>query len=489
MRQTLHLRLWGQTKAMTRSVYDHRFTVIEAGHGVGKSYTLAGLVCWWMSTHNPAIAITLAPTWSQVRGILWRHIRSMHQKHFLLGEVLESPNWRIDADRFAIGLSPRKNTQTDVQALQGFHGPNLLVVMDEAALLPPVFWEAATSLVTGEEDRMIALGQPLDQSGPFWRACHASHWHHLSISCFDHPNVRAGENLYAGAVTRTWIEERISDGWAMPCGPEIPGAFEIPYAPGRFVLPDPIFFSRVLGIAPEEAEDQLIKMAGIMAAQAVWMDMKPSEDEPIVLGLDPARFGAAKSALCCRHGKKVLWIRYRSQRDSLQLAAWVRETVEETHAKDVFIDSIGIGAGVVDQARVDAATHGFVVHAINFAEAATQTDRYANKRAECWWRVREAIRNEELGLPPDHILEKDLQIVKYTVRRKVEIEGKDEIMKRLGRSPDAGDALALTYALPMLGNSPPIDTTPAQSRWIVDEIPAEDSRWRRFEHGERPFGR
>ena len=460
----LRLKLWVKQAEICRSVENNRFTIVESGHGVGKSLIAAALVSWWMSTRRPALALTLAPTWSQVAGILWRHIRGHQEIYGLPGKVLQKPFWKISSDRFAQGLSPRKQTESEVRTIQGFHGPNLLVIMDEGSLLPSLFWDAATSLVTGSTDRLLVLGQPFDRSGPFWRASRSPRWNRIGISCFDHPNVVSGDEVIPGAVSRIWVDERIED-WSIPCTQDTPGAIEIPYRKGEFVLPSPAFFSHVLGQAPEESEEQLIHANWLALAKLNWLETMPPEDEEIILGLDPARFGSARSALCCRRGKKVLWLRFRQGCETTDLVRWLEDVQQEVTASRIAIDDIGVGAGVVDQAR----EKGLPAIGVNFSSRATDAERYINTRAECYWRLREALQKGELVIPPfEFLLEADLLAIRYELKKKVQIEEKKEVSRRLGRSPDAADSLALTFAF-HVGESSEVADLPSSSRWTISE--------------------
>ena len=121
--------------------------------------------------------------------------------------------------------------------------------------------------------------------------------------------------------------------------------------------------------------------------------------------------------------------------------------MHQTGATKAYIDDIGSGAGSVDKAR----RMGLPVVAVNFASRATQRKRFANLRAECYWTVRELLREGKMSLPNDPMLVADLTAPKYAPDPygRILIESKDDIRARLGRSPDAGDGLALSYAVPI----------------------------------------
>ncbi len=425
-----------------RSLNDNPNTIVESGNGTGKSYTVAGAVCWWLETRKPdAKVVTLAPTYAQVNAIIWSYIRKFHQESNLTPEVYQTPRWVLSGDCFAIGLSPRKQSAEDLEALKGYHSPNLLVVMDEAPGLPRMMWDAIRGLATGEKNRVLAVGNPLEQAGPFYEASQSDAWHYINISCLDHPNVKLKRDVIPGAVSYSWVRGMIAD-HCRPAAQGEAGAFEFE---GRWYIPGPVFMSRVLGKPPTEASDQLIHLAWVIGAQSWVAD--PDKDEETIIGLDPARVSHGDSAaMIARRGAKVLWIKRRkiqSPNPGMEIAGWLRNEVRETGANRVYVDATGIGASVVDSAR----NLGLAVLGILPGMGAS-SNNMANKRAEMYWRMRSALQAGSLSLPQDDNLVGDLCSAKYWYdgQGRVLIEPKEKIRDRLGRSPDSADALAMTFA-------------------------------------------
>jgi hypothetical protein len=441
----------------------HRFTVVESGHGPGKTMTAAAVACWWMERYKPeAVVVTLAPTHVQVNTILWRYIRKFHSDSKLSPTIFETPRWDVAPSCYAIGLSPRKATQEDLQALHGYHSPNLLVIMDEAPGLPRLMWEAVRGLCTGENSKILALGNPLEMAGPFHEAVNSPAWQHIHISDLEHPNVVLDKETIPGAVSRQWVDGMVHDHCAR-CGPGEPGAIEWLPGSGEHWLPGPVFQSRVLGQAPSEASDQLIALSWVTGAQG-WT-AEPVEADSVVLGLDPSRVSHGdQAAMVCRKGPLVLWVkrrRPRSANPSDELAGWLREERHKNGASRAFVEETGVGAGVVDRSRA----LGVPVVAVSPGAGASSRNM-ANKRAEMWWRLREQ--------GPKFW---------YDGQGRVLLEPKDKIRSRLGRSPDSGDALALTFALPERAGLPEEAkaalTATVPSRWAVAGEKVTGSRWRK----------
>lgn len=453
---------------ITQTLVSNRFVAVESGHSVGKTFLAALIVAWWISTKQPAIAITTAPTWHQVSNLLWRQLRTLHRNAPLQlpGRMLETPRWEVNADHYAIGLSPRKATEQDVASIQGYHSPNLLVVLDEAAGLPRPLWQAAESLVTGENDRFLAVGNPIGQEGPFWEAVTSNRFTSLRISCLNHPNVIQNKDVIPGAVSKTWILERIAD-WTTPSQPDAPNAFQFE---NNWYLPLPVFESRVLGRAPQEREDQLIRLAWIERAQIMWHQTDGKGDK--VLSVDPARFGASQSVAILRHGDRMEWTSRRQGIDVRGVIGWVARLYTDSAANTVRVDEIGIGAGVVDGLR----GLGIPVEGINVSRPATAKRRFVNLRTEAWWTVRGLLAEGTLLLPADDLLSGDLTAVRYGFDSlgRLELESKEATSGRLGRSPDTGDALMISYA----GQARSVriqDRDRAEAEMLLDG----GSRWRR----------
>lgn len=447
----LGLTLWseidgyeGQDKLVEicESLEANKNTIVESGNGVGKSYTIAGVVAWWLETRKPhAKVITLAPTYAQVNSIIWSYIRKLHMDKGLTPEIFQTPRWILSSDCFAIGLSPRKQTAEDLEALKGYHSPNLLVVMDEAPGLPRLMWDAIRGLATGENNRVLAVGNPLEQAGPFYEATQSETWKYINISCLDHPNVVLKRDVIPGAVSYSWVKGMVID-HSRPAAHGESGAFEFE---GKWYVPGPVFMSRVLGKPPTEASDQLIHMSWVIGAQS-WV-AEPEPEEEVIIGLDPARVSHGDSAaMIARKGAQVLWIKRRkiqSPNPGMEIAGWLRNEVRNTGANRVYVDATGIGASVVDSAR----NMGLAVLGILPGMGAS-SNNMANKRAEMYWRMRSILQAGAISLPQDDYLVGDLCAAKYWYdgQGRVLIEPKEKIRDRLNRSPDSADALAMTFA-------------------------------------------
>ncbi len=490
--EILGIELWSKQQEFVESPVNHRQTVVFSGHSVGKSLGTAALTCYWLCVHEEAAVITLAPVWSQVNNIIWRYIRQFGRNSDLPGRIMDTPRWNISPVRYAAGLSPRKKSEEDAATLQGYHSARLLIILDEAAGIKRIIWRTIKNLAVGQNDRVIAILNPIEQSGPAWDAWTSPAWNGINVNSMDHPNVVENREIIPGAVSWAWVDDMVKEHCELLSESQIEeyDGEIVEWEDERF-SPNPIFQSRVLGIAPTESETQLIKTSWVEAAKKFIYEPRP-EDE-LIIALDPSRYGGDFSVMIARKGKRVLWIKKRkasSQNPSIELANWLKES-SLLEPDRIFIDEVGLGAGVVDVCR--GILHMDVI-GVNGARKAVQSTRFTNMRTENYWNLREALRKVELDIPTGDIrLEQDLVAVQltkknYDHRGRYQLEEKEALRGRLGRSPDTGDALAMTYSYYRGGNLPAqeaamrhqeqiLSATP--TKWLVGLKARRRSRWRR----------
>ena len=172
-----------------------------------------------------------------------------------------------------------------------------------------------------------------------------------------------------------------------------------------------------------------------------------SNDVPLIIGVDVARFGDDCTAIARRKGRKAFQIKKYAKYDNVQVANLVTRIINEEHPARVNIDAGGLGAGVVD--ILFDRGYRSVVRAVNFGERAQDEENYTNRRAEMWARLKEWLTAElPVSLVDCDGLSEDLTAPckKYDRLGRLLLEDKTDIKKRIGRSTDVGDALALTFA-------------------------------------------
>lgn len=442
----LKVKLWSKQVEIIESVRDNPRTAVRSCHGIGKSFTAGQVILWFVNSFSPSIVLSTAPTWRQVEKLVWKEVRASYARARRAGRPLggnllpASPELQIVRDQwYAAGLSTN-----DPDRFQGYHEKHILVIVDEAAGVPEDIFESIEGVLTSERSRLLLLGNPTSIGGTFHKAFRGAGYHTIHIGAFDTPNFTAFGITQDDFESNTW-EAKIA-------GPlPNPKLITPAWAYDKFLKwgPDsPAYQARVLGNFPEAGDDTLIPLAWVEAAQARWLDDEPGE--PVEIGCDVARFGRDATVIATRRGRRVDPLLVHSQKDTMETAGLIMAAQRETGASTVKVDEIGIGAGVVDRLReLKCPAVG-----VNVASAPVEPERFTNLRTELWWNLRELLNPNPranpnpIALPPDDELLVDLTNVKYRLdsRGRMQLESKDEIKKRLGRSPDRGDAVVLAFA-------------------------------------------
>lgn len=189
------------------------------------------------------------------------------------------------------------------------------------------------------------------------------------------------------------------------------------------------------------ANKSVIPLASILAAMG---RVSTGPDIPHVLGVDVARFGSDNSVIGVRHGNALLKQEIIHGMDTMALAKRTRDVAAEDKSEYVNVDVIGIGAGVVD-ALNDMGVQG--VSGVNVAESAWNSEKFANRKAELYWGLRERFLNNDICIPDDQDLKRELMVTfDYTITGKISIQSKDKVKESLGRSPDRAESLMLAFA-------------------------------------------
>lgn len=423
-------RLWSRQREIAQSVVDHRYTAVQSAHATGKSYLAARLAAHWICSHDvgDAFVVTTAPTATQLEAVVWRELGRAHQKGELPGRLSGGsvPMWRIGAEIVAYGRKPQDllDAEQAAAAFQGIHARYVLVILDEAAGIPPWLWEAVDSLVTNEAARVLAIGNPTDPSSDFAKVCQpGSGWNVITVSAFDTPaftGERVSRSLLEVLVSPRWVEERKK----------------------RWGEGTPLYVSKVLGEFPDVAEDTLISPAMVTAAQERDRSEVAGTDHG-TYGVDVARQGNDETVAYLNRAGHIRVAHRRQGSDTMRTAGEVARLLKSRDQTQAVIDVIGIGAGVYDRLR----EQGLNVRSFQGSEKPQRPDRFANKRAESYWRLREELLEGRIDLDPaDEELAAQLLSIRWrpNSRGLILIESKEEMRKRGLPSPDRADAVAMS---------------------------------------------
>jgi phage terminase large subunit len=397
----------------------HDRVSIRAGHGVGKTTFLAWVVLWFMLTRMPFKIPITANSQDQLRDVVWPELRKWHGR---LPEPLKA-EIEIAAERLFLKGAPecfavaRTASKDNPEALQGFHEDNLLFVVEEASGIDDIVFEVGAGALSTAGAKLLMLANPTRTSGYFYDSHHAlrARFKTMRVNSEDVPRARGHIDDIIAKYGRESNAYRV----------------------------------RVLGDFPTTEDDAVIPLH--LCESAVVRQVRATEFRP-VWGLDVARFGDDRTALCKRQGNTILEpVKSWRQKDTMQVAGivmeeyrLVRDTAPDLVPAEILVDVIGLGAGVVDRLF----ELGLPVRGVNVGESASVSDRFMRRRDELWFAARDWLAAANCKLADDDELIAELTAPKYTLTSsgKVLVEPKDEMKKRGLSSPDLADAFILTFA-------------------------------------------
>ena len=390
---------------------------VRSGHGTGKSTALAWLVLWFLITHPNCKVPCTAPSAHQLQDVLWAEIAKWRNKMpdwFREQVIVKSDRVEIkgaEETQFAVARTARRENP---DALQGFHADNLLFIIDEASGVDEKVFEVARGALSTPLARVVMCANPTQLTGYFYASHHKNrdNWTRLQFSCLDSPLV---DPSYVQDVAREYGED--SD----------------------------VYRVRVLGEFPRASIVQLIPLDLVERRMGKYLRQDQYGHAPKILGVDVAWYGDDRSAVFLRQGLMSKLLGTWCGIDNMTLAGLVAQYEDEYKTDAIFID-VGWGTGVIDRLK----QMGRNPIAVNFGGAATN-EKYANKRTEMWCLMKEWL--EQGGVLPDNSdLRDDLIGPQYsfTTTGKIQLERKEDMKKRGLASPDLADALALTFAYPVM---------------------------------------
>ncbi|MBU2708887.1 terminase [Zooshikella marina] len=390
---------------------------ISSGHGVGKSAEVAWIAQWAMSTRPHLAGVITANTENQLNTKTWRelsiwHNRSINSHWFQWTatryyHVNYPSTWAINAVPWSINNS---------EAFAGLHAEHVLMIFDEASAIPDCIWEVAEGAMTTKRAHWLVFGNPTRNSGRF-RQCFTKYSHRWATRQVDSRTCKMTDK----EQLQEWEEDYGED--------------------------SDFFRVRVKGEFPKQAANELINSGNVLKARKRTLLGEVFQHQPVVIGVDPARFGDDKTVIIVRQGRKILHVEAHSGLRTTQTTAHTIALRKRFAADAIFVDGIGIGAGVVDE-LVDA---GEKVFEVTSSESADEPKKFFNKRAENWYRMSKWF-DLEVDIPDIPEFTEHLCCMTYSYdynTNQLKLPEKKDIKKELGFSPDYADALSMTFDRPI----------------------------------------
>ena len=401
---------------------------ISSGRGIGKSALVSWLILWMLTTRIGSSVIVSANSEPQLRSVTWGELTKWATM------TINAHWWEVSATKLIPAAWLTALVERDLQkgtrywgaegklwseenpdAYAGVHNHDgMMVIFDEASGIPDSIWSVASGFFTEPiVDRYwFAFSNPRRPNGYFYECFHSrrAFWHTRQI------DSRTVEGTDKGIYDQI-IAEHGDD--SREARIEVYGQF------------------------PSTGDDQFIDLARVDEA----MSRPPIKDPsaPIVVGVDPARSGADSTVIAVRQGRTLLALRRYRGDDTMTVVGHVIQTIEEFRPTLTVVDEGGLGAGVLDRLKEQR----YKVRGVNFAWRSSRPVMYGNKRAEIWGALKEWLLTA--SVPNDKTLRDDLTgpRVKPNSAGAIFLESKKEMKARGLASPDAADAIAVTFAFPI----------------------------------------
>lgn len=447
----LNVNPWSRQEEILRSVAEHDKTAVRSGHKIGKSTSCAVLALWWFCTRPRALIVMTSSTDDQIRLILWPEVQRLYRiaggERRLGGRMHEAHRSGLKAadGRHLFGISTNKT-----ENMGGFSGAELLFIVDEASGVDEGIFNAIEGNRAGGA-RLVMFGNPTQMSGRFFDAFHdnAEFWNTIHISSAETPNCTGIGDPIPGLATKEYVEEKTR---------ELGG-------PGNAE-----WDIRIGGNFPTSGRNSVIGLVLVENATKDWR--KPTiDDGPLEIGVDVARYGDDETVIWARRGRLLYEPTVIKSMDGPEVAGKVLELVRELRSHSVKrlgtstvtgesvenaeferplvkIDSIGVGASPYDVLKRCKEVR---VVGVEAGCSADNDEDYFNLRSQLWFALQSWLADGG-KFKNDRMARGELlaPIYGFDARGRKKVESKDEIKKRLHRSPDRADAMALAvYKAPV----------------------------------------
>lgn len=400
-----------------------------SGRGIGKSAFIAWISLWMFSTIPSSTIIVSANTEQQLKSTTFPEIRkwatmAIHSRWFDHAAMsLRPADWLVEAmkrttkyDDAYWYIQARLWSEEAPDAYAGIHSQQgMAVLFDEASGIASCIWPVAQGYFTDKTVHRfwLAISNPRNPSGQFFDCFHGQ-----GRDTWDTENIDARE---VTENDRTLYEDIITQ-----YGEDSDQARVEVY--GQF---------------PQTGDAQFIGRGLVDTASQ--REVHEDLGAPLVIGVDPARFGDDSAVICFRQGddaRSIAWEVY-PKLDLVELAEKVARAINRYNPDSVLIEGDGVGGGLIDILKASK----YNVVEVKSGGGAEDKDAYMNHRTEMWGRMRDWL-GARGCIPDDRKLMDDLAAPEYdySLKGQKKLEPKERMKKRGFASPDRADALAITFS-------------------------------------------
>ena len=439
---------------------------LSACAGVGKSAAISWcallfLGCYCGKGEHPVGAV-VSETHEMLQDTLWKELAKWMAMSPYLSSQFTWTKTRVYSNQFpktwyltARSYSKTANEEERGRTLSGLHSDYIAYFIDESGdMSTTVLKSAEQGLTNCKFGKIITAGNPTSHQGLLYFAAEedADNWHVIRITGDPDDPERSSRVSKKHAQKMIDLYGR-EDPWVMA------------YILGRF----PKSAINTL-MSPDEVRDSIARGKASSLTAVLY------EKSQKRLGIDVALYGDDKTVIFPRQGLRAfppVCMRNTAADGEApsRIAARVMEAKNRWGSEMEFVDCTGgYGDGVINYLRDAGATPTRV----NYASKASDDDKYANKRTEMYFKMRDWVRSGGI-LPNDSELIKELSSPTYTLKNgKLALEPKERIKERIKRSPDKADALAQTF---YMADMPAGSVGKPEIEMLAYEGESQDSNW------------
>jgi hypothetical protein len=408
--------------------FDTLRLAVSSGRGIGKSALVSWVTIWMLSTRIGSTTIISANSENQLRSVTWAEITkwlamAMNSHWFEVSATRVMPaKWLTELVERDLkkgtrywGVEGRLWSAENPDAYAGVHNfDGVMVIFDEASGIDDAIWAVTSGFFTENTPNRFwcCFSNPRRNSGYFYE-CFNSKRDFWATKVVDARTVEGTDK----ATYQQIIDEY---------GPDSAQAYVEVY--GQF---------------PDAGDDQFIGLQVVEDAMA--REKYKDNSAPIIVGVDPARFGADNTVIAVRQGRDIVTLKRYKGDDTMTVVGYVIEAIDEYKPALVVIDEGGLGAGIVDRLKEQR----YKIKGVNFGNRSKNPMMYGNLRAQMWGDMREWLKTA--SIPSDRFLKTDLisPMMKPDSKGAIFLESKKDMKSRGLASPDAADAIAVTFAFPV----------------------------------------
>ena len=433
----------------------HTFLTSHYEHN---SFVAARAALWFLARYEESTVICTAPTWGQIEKVLWTEIHAaLVKSKYPFPKALKTElSFASEGypQRIAYGLSTSVTNQDEGVKFQGIHNRHVLIIMDEAPGVDPKIWQAMEGARASGDVHVLAIGNPTISSGPFHDAFIKGRgiWEPYTISAFDTPNFNDIPGFRGKQLDK---DNNVLEGSKLECLLKMTDADlnnnPIPYLTTRLWVKEmfykygpghPYWESRVEGNFPKQSEDALISLSWLEEANTDRrLQEKPGAGK-VNAGLDVAGGGSAETSLTIRRGPKILvhkqWPIEDPRGEIVALLAPFREELEAVN-----VDAVGIGHYICKHLE----DLKFPAVPIIAQAPSSDSEQFKDIKAEFYWGLRLRLQQGDFSGLSDEITIGQLAGIRYkhNSRGQIEIESKEQAIKRGVPSPDRAESIMLAF--------------------------------------------